>query len=38
MIKGFKVMRMIRKRQCLIFESDATGEVRFVNRLVPLAA
>jgi hypothetical protein len=28
-IKGFGVMRMIRKRQCLMLESGSAGEVRF---------
>jgi transposase, IS6 family len=37
-IKGFEVMRMIRKRQCLMLESGATGEVRFVNRRFRVAA
>jgi transposase-like protein len=37
-IKGFEVMRRIRKRQCLMLESGAAGEVRFVNRLFRLAA
>jgi hypothetical protein len=37
-IKVFEVMRMIRKRQCLMFESGTTGEVRFVDRLFHLAA
>jgi transposase-like protein len=37
-IKGFEVMRMIRKGQCLMLESGAAGEVRFVNRLFRLAA
>jgi transposase-like protein len=37
-IKGFEVMRMIRKRQCLMLESGTMGEVRFVNRLFLLAA
>jgi hypothetical protein len=37
-IKGFEVMRTIRKRQCLMLESGTTGQVRFVNRLVRLAA
>jgi transposase-like protein len=36
--KGFEVMRMIRKRQCLMLESAAAAEVRFVNRLFRLAA
>lgn len=37
-IKGFEVMRMIRKRQCLLLEPGTAGEVRFVNRLFRLAA
>ena len=37
-INGFEVMRMIRKRQCLMLESGTTGEVRFVNRLFRLTA
>jgi IS6 family transposase len=37
-IKDFEVMRMIRKRQCLMLESGSTGEVCFVNRLFRLAA
>ena len=36
-IKGFEVMRMIRKRQCLMPESGTAREVRFVNRLFRLA-
>jgi hypothetical protein len=30
-----KVMRLIRKRRCLMLEPGPTGEVRFVNRLFP---
>ena len=37
-IKGFEVMRMIRKRQCLILDPGVAGEVRFVNRLFRFAA
>ncbi len=37
-IKGFEVMRMIRKGQCLMLEAGMKGEVRFVNRLFRLAA
>jgi hypothetical protein len=37
-VKGFEVMRMIRKRQCLMLESGTAGEVHFVNRLFRLAA
>ena len=35
-IKGFEVMRMIRKRECI--QPGVTGEVRFVNKLSDLAA
>ena len=35
-IKGFEVMRMIRKR--ILLEPGVTGEVRFVNKLFGLAA
>ena len=37
-IKGFEIMRIIRKRQRLMLESSAMGEARFVNRLFRLAA
>jgi transposase, IS6 family len=37
-IKGFEVMRMIRKRQCILLEPGATGEVHFVNKLFEVAA
>jgi transposase, IS6 family len=37
-IKGFEVMRLNRKRQCLMLEPGPTGEVRFVNRLFRFAA
>jgi transposase, IS6 family len=42
--RGFKTLPtasatfMIRKRQCLMLEPGAAGEVRFVNRLFRLAA
>jgi hypothetical protein len=35
---GFEVMRMIRKRQCLMLEPGSPGDVRFVKRLFRLAA
>jgi transposase, IS6 family len=38
MIKGFEVMRMIRRRHCILIEPRVTGEVRFVNKLFDLAA
>ena len=37
-IKGFEVMRMIRRRHCILIEPGVTGEVRFVNKLFNLAA
>ena len=37
-IRGFEVMRLIRKGQCLLLESGVAGEVRSVNRLFGLAA
>lgn len=33
-IKGFEVMRMIRRVHCLICKPHAKDEVRFVNKLV----
>ena len=35
-IKGFEVMRMIRRRHCMLIEPGVTGEVRFVNKLCDL--
>jgi IS6 family transposase len=37
-IKGFEVMRMIRRCHCMLIEPGVTGEVRFVNKLFDLAA
>jgi transposase-like protein len=37
-IKGFEVMRMICKGQCLMLEPGTTGELRFEYRLFRLAA
>ena len=37
-IKGFEVMRMIRKRQCILLEPGVTGEVRFVAKLLGVPA
>ena len=37
-IKGFEIMRMIRRRHCILIEPGVTGEVRFVNKLFNLAA
>jgi transposase-like protein len=37
-LKGFEVMRMIRRGHCILREPGATGEVRFVNQLFGLVA
>jgi transposase, IS6 family len=37
-IKGFEVMRMIRRGHCILRTPGATGEIRFVNELFGLAA
>jgi transposase, IS6 family len=36
-IKGFEVMRMIRRGHCMLTEPGSTGEIRFVNQLFGLA-
>jgi transposase-like protein len=37
-IKGFEVMRMIRRGHCVLRTKGTTGEIRFVNELFGLAA
>ena len=37
-LKGFEVMRMIRRSHCILTQPGATGEVRLVNKLFGLAA
>jgi transposase-like protein len=37
-LKGFEVMRMIRRGHCLLTQPGATGEIRLVNKLFGLAA
>jgi IS6 family transposase len=37
-IKGFEVMRMIRRRQCILCQPTVAGEILFVNTLFGLAA
>jgi transposase-like protein len=32
-IKGFEIMRMIRRRHCILCESKVQGEIQFVNKL-----
>jgi transposase, IS6 family len=36
-IKGFEVMRMIRRGHCMLTEPGSTGEIRFFNQLFGLA-
>ena len=37
-IKGFEIMRMIRRGHCLLRDADVAGEVSFVNKLFGLPA
>ncbi len=37
-LKGFEVMRMIRRGHCILPEAGAKGEIRLVNQLFGLAA
>jgi transposase-like protein len=37
-IKGFEVMRMIRRGHCILTQPGTTGEIRLVNQLFGLAA
>jgi transposase, IS6 family len=37
-IKGFEIIRMIRRGHCILKEPGARGEVRFVNKLFDIAA
>jgi hypothetical protein len=37
-IKGFEVMRMIRRRQCILCKPEVAGEIQFINTLFGLAA
>jgi transposase-like protein len=37
-IKGFEVMRMIRRRHCILCKSKVAGEIQFVNKLFDVAA
>jgi transposase-like protein len=37
-LKGFEVMRMIRRGHCIQRDRRATGEIRLVNQLFGLAA
>ena len=37
-LKGFEIMRMIRRGHCIQRERHATGEIRLVNQLLGLAA
>ena len=37
-LKGFEVMRMVRRGQCILSHRGVTGEIRLVNQLLGLAA
>jgi transposase-like protein len=37
-LKGFEVMRMIRRRHCILTQPGVTGEIRLINQLFGLAA
>ena len=37
-LKGFEVMRMIRRGHCILPQFGVTGEIRLVNQLFSLAA
>ena len=37
-IKGFEIMRMMRRGHCICREPGAAGEVCFVNKLIGLPA
>src|SRR5215213_8541410 len=37
-LKGFEVMRMVRRGHCMLRHAGVTGEIRLVNRLFGLAA
>jgi IS6 family transposase len=37
-IKGFEIMRMIRRGQCLTCRRGVNNEIRFVNKLFDIAA
>jgi len=37
-LKGFEVMRMVRRGHCILSQRGVTGETRLVNQLLGLAA
>jgi len=37
-LKGFEVMRMIRRRYCILTQPGVTGEIRLINQLFGFAA
>ena len=37
-IKGFEIMRMIRRRHCFLCKPKVEGEIQFVNKLFDIAA
>ena len=37
-IKGFEVMRMIRRRHCILCKPNVAGKIQFINKLFDVAA
>jgi hypothetical protein len=37
-IKGFEIVRMIRRRRCILCQPKVEGEIHFVNNLFNIAA
>src|SRR5271169_4900690 len=37
-IKGFQIMRMIRRRHCFLCKPRGEGEIQFINKLFDIAA
>jgi transposase-like protein len=37
-LKGFEVMRMVRRGHCILQQPGATGDIRLINQLFGLAA
>ncbi len=37
-IKSFEIMRMIKRRRCLLCKPKVPGEIQFINKLFDIAA
>ena len=37
-IKGFEMMRMIKRSHCLLCKPKVSGEIQFINKLFDIAA